>query len=75
LAGTGVLLFGALAVLHDPQWIAGIMAIAINLLQSGVTNRCGVKALLVSLGFPGERELGRADGLAERSPGQGVRVG
>ena len=59
LAGVSVLFTGSLAVLHDPIWAVGIAGIALNLVVSGITDRCVVKNLLVRLGVPGERDLGR----------------
>ncbi len=59
LAGAGVLFFSALAWLANPAWIIAIILIALNLTQSAVTERCGVKSLLIRLGFKGERDLGR----------------
>ncbi len=36
---------------------------ALNLAISGITDRCPVRSLLLRMGFPGERDLGRAESL------------
>ena len=59
LAGTGVLATVVMAQIHNPAWMVITGAIALNLLVSGITDRCKVKTLLVRMGFPGERDLGR----------------
>lgn len=61
LAGLGVLFFTALGVAHSPLWLVAVALTGLNLAQSGITDRCGVKSLLMSLGMPGERDLGRRE--------------
>jgi len=64
LAGASTLAILALGYLHHPAWLLLAAGIALNLFVSGITDRCPVKSLLIRLGLPGERDLGRAD--AER---------
>jgi hypothetical protein len=62
LAGLTVLAGLGLGLLN--AWFLLIAAgTAINLVLSGVTDRCVVKKLLIRMGFPGERDLGRAEVL------------
>lgn len=61
LAGLGVLLFTGLGVAHSPLWLVAVALTGLNLAQSGITNHCGVKSLLIRMGLPGERDLGRLE--------------
>ncbi|HOX06588.1 MAG TPA: DUF2892 domain-containing protein [Planctomycetota bacterium] len=62
LAGLTVLAGFGLGLLN--AWFFLIVAgTAINLVLSGVTDRCVVKNLLIRMGFPGERDVGRAEVL------------
>jgi hypothetical protein len=63
LAGLSVLATVLLGYFHSPLWLLGTAGIALNLMVTSVVNRCVVKSLLVRLGIPGERDLGRAEGL------------
>jgi hypothetical protein len=63
LAGAAVLACLALAWLLSPWFLLGVAGTALNLVVSAVTDRCAVKSLLIKLGLPGERDLGRAEAL------------
>jgi hypothetical protein len=69
LAGLSVIATVTLAWLWSPWCLLATAAVAMNLVVSAITDRCVVKNLLIRLGFPGERDVGRADatlhGLAE----------
>ncbi len=65
LAGLFVLVSAGLGLVHTPYWLFVTLGIAINLMISSLTDRCPVKSLLVRLGVPGERDLGRAEALGE----------
>ncbi|HOX06269.1 MAG TPA: DUF2892 domain-containing protein [Planctomycetota bacterium] len=64
LAGGSVVLCLALAWLASPWFLLGAAGTALNLIISAITDRCAVKSLLIGLGLPGERDLGRAEALA-----------
>jgi hypothetical protein len=69
LAGLTMLSAVFLAWLHHPAWLLAVAGTGLNLAMSGITDRCAVKSLLMRLGLPGERDLGRAEmlaGLAEK---------
>ena len=70
LAGISLLAALALGYLHHPSWLALGALGALNLAVSAVTDRCAVKTLLIRLGFPGERELGRAESPPDPWPGE-----
>lgn len=57
LAGLSILLFTFIAYFFDIGFLAVTTLIALNLIQSGITNKCLVKSMLIKLGFPGEKEL------------------
>jgi hypothetical protein len=59
----GVSLLGSLALgyFHHPAWLLLTAGTAANLVLSGLTDRCAVKNLLIRIGFPGERDVGRAE--------------
>ena len=62
LAGLTVLAGIGLGLLN--AWFLLIVAgTAVNLVLSGATDRCVVKNLLIRMGFPGERDVGRAEAL------------
>lgn len=61
LAGAAVLVSVAMALLVSPWFLLGAAGTAVNLMLSGITDRCAVKSLLVRMGLPGERDLGRAE--------------
>jgi hypothetical protein len=61
--GTTVLSAAILSVLHHPYWIWLAAGVSLNLLQSALTERCAVKSLLIQLGVPGERDIGREEAL------------
>ena len=82
LAGISVAGISALAWLHDPSWLLALAGIGLNLAMSALTGKCAVKALLIRLGLPGERDLGVAEGLrltaaakGELREGSGRRIG
>lgn len=68
----GLLLLGitALAYWHSPLWLLALIIIGVNLIQSSLTGWCVVKSLLVAIGIPGERDLGRQEAgtHAEKKP-------
>jgi hypothetical protein len=68
LAGFTVLGALALGYFHHPLWLIAVGGAAFNLALSGITDRCLVKDLLIRLGFPGERDLGRAEAGRESAP-------
>jgi hypothetical protein len=61
LAGLSVVFLTALGYFHHPLWMLGLVGTAMNLILSSMTDRCVVKNLLIRLGLPGERDLGRAE--------------
>jgi len=64
LAGGSALACLALGWLASPWFLLGAAGTALNLVVSAITDRCLVKSLLIALGLPGERDLGRAEALA-----------
>lgn len=62
LAGTVVMATVALAWLVSPWFLLATAGTALNQVLSGITGRCVVKSLLMGLGMPGERDLGRVEG-------------
>lgn len=70
LAGLSVITTVALGYFHHPAWFLGAAGIALNLALSGITDRCAVKDLLVHMGLPGERDLGRAEARREADADQ-----
>jgi hypothetical protein len=65
LAGVVVIASLGLAYVHHPLWLLGVAGTALNLVLSAITDRCAVKSLLIRMGLPGERDLGRAEARAE----------
>jgi hypothetical protein len=63
LAGLSLLGPALLAWLWSPWWLLVVAGVGVNLVASGITNRCVVKDLLVRLGLPGERDVGRAEAM------------
>ncbi|PCJ62256.1 MAG: hypothetical protein COA79_04125 [Planctomycetota bacterium] len=57
LAGVSVIFTVILALLIHPLFYIGLAGIGINLVQSGITNQCLIKDLLIKLGFPGEADF------------------
>ena len=63
LAGSVVLVFGLLGLLHHPLWCGAVIAVAGSLILTSLTDRCMVHDLLIKLGareredlfFPGGR--------------------
>jgi ubiquinone/menaquinone biosynthesis C-methylase UbiE len=64
LAGAGLLASLFLAQLVSPWFLLAVAGTALNLVLSGITDRCAVKSLLIRMGLPGERDLGRAEAEA-----------
>jgi hypothetical protein len=62
LAGSSIILFCLLGIFVHPYFHLFNLLISLNLLQSAFTDKCLIKSTLISLGFPGERELGKRDG-------------
>jgi len=54
-----------LGLLHHRLWFLVVAGTALNLLVSGIADRCMVRNALVRMGFPRERDLGRTDGVVE----------
>jgi len=77
LVGASVLTGIGLSLV-SPWFLLVSAGTALNLAISGITDRCPVKSLLLRMGFPGERDLGRAEGLAlagkVAAPGRAVRL-
>ncbi|GEM_PF-1879226 len=67
LAGATLLASVALAHLVSPWFLLAAAGTALNLVLSGITDRCAVKNLLLRLGLPGERDLGRAEAISRIS--------
>ena len=63
LAGLTVMATVVLGYVHSPYWLLVALGVAANLTLSALTDRCAVKNLLIRLGLPGERDLGRAEAL------------
>ena len=61
LAGIGIVLFCLLGIFIHPSLHLCNLLIAINLFQSLISNKCFIKNRLISLGFPGEREIALND--------------
>ena len=78
LAGVAVLVTVALGFFHHPLWLLLTAGAALNLAVSGITDRCVVKDLLIRMGLPGERDVGRAEAelrtLAEKEGSSFRRV-
>src|SRR5512135_3136763 len=66
LAGLTVLGSLGLGRLHHPLWLIAAAGTALDLLFSGIIDRCVVRSLLVRMGFPRERDLGRAGAIGSR---------
>jgi hypothetical protein len=64
LAGATVLGAVALAQFVSPWFLLAAVGTGLNLVLSGLTQRCAVKRLLIRMGVPGERDLGRAEAMA-----------
>ena len=64
LAGGSVLGALALAQWVSPWFLLVVVGTALNLLVSGITDRCAVRSLLIRMGFPRERDVGRAEAAA-----------
>jgi hypothetical protein len=64
LAGASVLAGLGLGWLVSPWFLLAAAGTALNLVLSGITDRCAVKNLLIRMGLPGERDLGRAEAEA-----------
>jgi ubiquinone/menaquinone biosynthesis C-methylase UbiE len=65
LAGVALLASLFLAQLVSPWFLLAAAGTALNLVLSGITERCMIKSLLIRMGFPGERDVGRAEALAK----------
>ncbi len=74
LAGISVAVAAALAYFHHPLWMLAAGGIALNLILSGITDRCVVKDLLIRMGLPGERDLGRAEAGRRAAPQEARRL-
>jgi hypothetical protein len=57
LAGLAIVLFYLLGIYVHPAFHFCNLFISINLFQSSISNKCILKNFLISLGFPGEREI------------------
>jgi hypothetical protein len=66
LAGLSFLAVLALGWWASPWFLLGGVGVALNLILSGITDRCAVKSLLVKVGLPGERDVGHAEARASR---------
>lgn len=61
LAGLTIVALSLLARFQSPLWLIGMVMVGVNLAQSGVTEQCLIKRVLLALGFRCERDLGRAE--------------
>ncbi|MBA4387133.1 MAG: hypothetical protein C0404_04070 [Verrucomicrobia bacterium] len=77
LAGSIVVIASLLGCLVHPLLFIVIgIGTGLNLILSGITDKCAVKSLLIRMGFPGEREIGAEDAAAKRqSHGTGEGIG
>lgn len=57
IAGTFVLLFTLLGLLHQQFWLFGSLTCAVNLVLTSVTDRCMIRRLLMRLGAREREEL------------------
>lgn len=70
VAGVSLLASVALGFFHHPAWLLVTSGTALNLVVSGLTGRCPVKSLLLRIGIPGERDVGRAEAQREAAAEQ-----
>jgi hypothetical protein len=63
LAGAAVLVSLLLAQTASPWFLLAAAGTGLNLVLSAITDRCAVKSLLIRLGLPGERDIGRAESM------------
>ena len=61
LSGAALLIGLTLALTISPWFLLAVGGTGLNLVLSGITDRCAVKSLLIKLGLPGERDIGRAE--------------
>lgn len=77
LVGLSVLTSVGLSLL-SPWFLLAAAGTALNFAISGITDRCLVKSLLIRMGFPGERDVGRAEGImsggSAPAPDRAVRL-
>ena len=74
LAGATMLLAVALGFLHHPGWLLVAAGTGLNLVLSGITDCCAVKRLLIRMGFPGERDVGRAEAIRSSRPASSAKA-
>lgn len=67
IAGTFVLLSLGLSQVHSPYWMFFTAFVGLNLFQSGFTDTCPMKLLLVHLGLPGACAAGKAGDLTAKT--------
>jgi hypothetical protein len=75
LASASLLVSLVLAHAVSPWFLLIAAGTAFNLALSGVTDRCVVKNLLVRMGLPGERDVGRAEALRAPRAGESAGLG
>jgi hypothetical protein len=61
LAGLSILVALTLAHFVSPWFLLAAVGTGLNLVFSGITDRCAIRNLMIRLGIPGERDLGRAE--------------
>jgi hypothetical protein len=67
LAGVSLVIPVVLALTVSPWWLLAVAGVGLNLIVSGITDRCLVKDALIRMGLPGEREVGRAEAAQDGS--------
>ena len=68
LAGATLLAASALAHFVSPWFLLVAAGTGLSLAISGLTDRCPIKKLLIRMGFPGERDVGRAEAIKSAPP-------
>jgi ubiquinone/menaquinone biosynthesis C-methylase UbiE len=72
LAGVSVLAGLGLCLL-SPWFLLLAAGTGLNLVFSGIADRCAVKRLLIRLGVPGERDVGRTEAVRESLSARGIQ--
>lgn len=62
LTGISISIFLLLTFIYGRVWLIPLVSVGLNMLQSGITEKCLIKYLMVRMGIPGERDMGRIEG-------------
>jgi hypothetical protein len=57
LAGSGVLFFTVLGLLHHTAWLGGALAVSVHLIVTSLTDRCPIREVLLRLGAKEREDL------------------